>query len=214
MKYEWSKMYLEQPLQQYLDDLASEKSTPGGGSAAALSGAMGAALASMVARLTMGKAEYAGVQQEIEGLLQRTEHLRTRFQQLMQEDIDAYAHLAAAFKMPRDSEEQRAARSAAIQARLVDAALVPLEMAECAAELVEYCERIAEIGNTNVLSDVGTGAMLASSAGAGAGWMVRTNLRALKDLEIVSVLSERLGKALEEIATRSQQVTNIVGGRA
>ncbi|GAC1642322.1 MAG: hypothetical protein NVS4B12_05450 [Ktedonobacteraceae bacterium] len=73
-------MYINTPLQQYLDDLASSQSTPGGGSASALSGAMGAGLASMVARLTLGKADYADVQQEIESLIQQTEQLRTRFQ--------------------------------------------------------------------------------------------------------------------------------------
>jgi len=206
-------MYLEQPLQVYLDDLASARSTPGGGSAVALSGAMGAALASMVARLTLGKAEYAGVQQEIESLVQRTESLRERFQQLVQEDIDAYGRLSASFKMPRETDAERIARSSAIQAQLVEAAHVPLEIAERAAELVQHCQRIAEIGNVNILSDVGIAAMLASSAGDGAGWLVRINLRALKDLELVSVLSNRLGAALERISARSQQVTNIIGGR-
>src|SRR2546430_10371113 len=79
-------MYLDKPLLYYLDELASAKSTPGGGSASALSGAMGAALASMVARLTLGKADYVEVQPEIEALLQETEKLRGRFQELMQED--------------------------------------------------------------------------------------------------------------------------------
>ncbi len=207
-------MYLEQPLQIYLDDLASVKSTPGGGSASAISGAMGAALASMVARLTLGKADYADVQTEIESLLQRTEHLRERFQQLMQADIDAYGKLSATFKLPRTNEGEKKARSKAIQAQLIEAALVPLEMVECAAELAQHCRRIAEIGNANVLSDVATGAMLASSAGTGAAWMVRVNLQAMKDLEMVTVLSDRLGKALDIIATYTQQITSIVGGRA
>ena len=207
-------MYLEKHLQDYLDDLASSKSTPGGGSAAALSGAMGAALACMVARLTLGKADYADVQQEIETLVQNAEKLRTRFQQLMQEDIEAYGRLSACFKMPRETSEQRTARTKAIQERLVEAALVPLEMAECAAQLVQYCQRIAEIGNANVLSDIATGAMLASSAGTGASWMVRTNLRAMKDLELVNTLSERLSVALDTISASSQRVISIVGERA
>jgi methenyltetrahydrofolate cyclohydrolase len=206
-------MYLEEPLQVYLDDLASTKPTPGGGSAAALSGAMAAGLASMVARLTLVKAEYAQVHQEMEELLQQTEGLRERFQQLIQEDIDAYGRLSASFKMPRDTEAEFAARTSAIQARLVEAALVPLEVAERSAELLQYCQRIAEIGNTNVLSDVGTGAMLASSAGAGASWMVRANLRAIKDLEAVNVLSDRLSIALKHISAYSQQITSTVGGR-
>src|SRR5258708_10902728 len=109
-------MYLDQPLKIYLDDLASAKPTPGGGSATALSCAMGAALASMVAGLTLGKAEYAGVQQEIDSLVQRVEILHERFQQLIQEDIDDYGRLSARFKMPHDSEAEPAARTSAIHA--------------------------------------------------------------------------------------------------
>jgi formiminotetrahydrofolate cyclodeaminase len=207
-------MYLDQPLQHYLDELASAQAAPGGGSASALTGAMGAALASMVARLTLGKAAYADVQQEIEELLQQTEHLRVRFQQLMQEDIDAFGRLSESFKMPRETDEERTARSAAIQSGLVDAALVPLEMVERSAELVQCCERVAEIGNANVLGDIATGSMLASSAGAGAAWMVRANLRAMKDLELVSALGDRLSAALDIITEGSLHVTNIVGERA
>src|SRR5438128_7177587 len=144
-------MYLDKPLQHFLDELASGKSTPGGGSASALCGAMGAALASMVIRLTLGKAGYADVQPEIEKLLRETENLRQRFQQLMQEDIDAYGKLSTAFKMPRNTPQESQARSKAIQAQLVEAALVPLEVVECAAALVRYCQRIAEIGNATVL---------------------------------------------------------------
>ncbi len=130
-------MYIDQSLKDYLDDLASEKPAPGGGSAAALSGAMGAALASMVCRLTLDKEAYAGVRQEIEGLLKQTEELRSRFQELMQEDIEAYGRLSASYEMPRGTGEERAARAAAIQEQLVGAALVPLEVAESAATLIE-----------------------------------------------------------------------------
>jgi formiminotetrahydrofolate cyclodeaminase len=207
-------MFLDTTVHYYLDQLASAAPTPGGGSAAALSGAMGAALASMVARLTLGKPKYADVQTEIEVLLQHTEHLRERFQLLMQADIDAYGNLSAAMKMPRTTPEEVSARGQAIQSRLVEAALVPLEMAEQAVALIRCCQRIAEIGNVSVLSDVATGAALASSAGAGAAWMVRANVRSLKDHEMVNVLSNRLSAALDEITAGSQRVTSIVGGRS
>ncbi len=206
-------MYIDQTLQQFLDDLSSSKPTPGGGSASALSGAMGAALASMVCRLTLDKDEYANVRQEIMDLLQHTEDLRQRFQQLMQEDIEAYGKLFEIFKMPRETSEERQARSTAIQEQLAQAALVPLEVAEAAADLMQACLRISEIGNSKVLSDIATGAMLASSAGAGAAWMVRINLQSLKDLELVTTLGERLSNALDSITSSSQQVTSIVGGR-
>ena len=207
-------MYTDQPLQDYLHALASEQSTPGGGSAAALSGAMGAALASMVCRLTLGKEAYAGIRQEIEELLRRAENLRSRFQQLFQEDIEAYGRLSASYKLPRETSEERAARSAAIQEQLVEAALVPLEVAERAAELVQCCQRIAEIGNAAVLSDVAIGAILASGAGEGAALLVRFNLRAMKNDELVAGLGKRLSGALALISEGRQRVTTIVGERA
>lgn len=207
-------MYMDQTLQHYLDDLASSQPAPGGGSAAALSGAMGAALASMVCQLTLGKEEYAGVQQEIEGLLRQTEKLRLRFQQLMQEDIEAYGRLSAGYKLPRETGEERATRSIAIQERLVEAALVPLEVTECAAELIQCCQRIAEIGNATVLSDVMMGAILSSSAGEGAALMVRINLRAMKNEKLVAELGERLSRALTLISESLQRIKSIVGGRA
>jgi methenyltetrahydrofolate cyclohydrolase len=206
-------MYIDQTLQRYLDDLASAHPAPGGGSAAALSGAMGTALASMVCRLTLGKEAYVGMQQEIEGLVRQTEKLRLRFQQLMQEDVEAYGRLSACYKMPRETNEERAVRSAAIQKQLVEAALVPLEVVECAAELMHCCQRIAEIGNTTVLSDVVAGAILASSAGEGAALMVRINLRVMKDEELVAELGGRLNNALTVIAGGVQRVSSIAGGR-
>ena len=207
-------MYIEETLQRYLDDLASAQPTPGGGSTAALSGAMGAALASMVCRITMGKEAYADVQQEIEELLRRTEYLRSRFQQLMQEDIEAYGRLAACYKFPRETSEERKYRTDMIQKQLVEAALVPLEVAECAAELILCCQRIAEIGSNTVLSDVATGAILASCSGKGASFMVRINVQSLKNDKLVAKLGDRLNTALAIIAEGVEQVTNIVGGRA
>ncbi len=206
-------MYVEESLQRYLDDLASSQSTPGGGSASALTGALSAGLASMVARLTVGKAGYADVQPEIESLIEKTEQLRSRFQQLVQEDSDTYGRLSECFKMPRSTDEERAARTQAIQERLGDAALVPLEVTERAAELLQHCQRLAEIGNKTVLSDIATSTMLASSAGTGASWMVRTNLLAMKDLEQVEKLSDRLNTALDTIATCSEQVITLVGDK-
>ncbi len=207
-------MYLDKSLQEYLDDLASDKPTPGGGSTAALSGAMGAALTCMVARLTLGKANYAEVQPEIEIIIERVERLRTRFQQLIQADIEAYGQLSACFKLPRITDEEKTARTKAIQEQLVEAALVPLEMAERAAELIQHCQRIAEIGNKNVLSDIGVAATLAFAAGSGAAWMVKTNVQSLKDQTRADELDARLQTALQTISAGKQRVVDIVGERA
>ncbi len=206
-------MYLEESLQTFLDDLASAKSTPGGGSASALTGAMAAGLASMVAQLTVHKPEYLDVHSEMERLLQETERLRHRLEELIQADIEAYGKLSAAYKLPRTTGEEKAERSSAIQKQLVEAALVPLEVVENAAELVLYCERIAEIGNKSVLSDIATGGILASSAAAGASWMVRINLQAMKDMELINVLGDRLSRALDTITVGNQRIVMIVGER-
>jgi len=206
-------MYIEEPIQRYLDDLASVQPTPGGGSTAALSGAMGAALASMVCRITLGKEANAQVHQEIEELLKGTEYLRSRFQQLLQEDIVAYGNLAASYKLPRETDEERKNRTDMIQKQLVEAALVPLEVVENAAALIKSCQRIAEIGSITVLSDVETGAILASCSGKGAAFMVRINVRSMKNDKLAVELENRLNTALSIIAVGVDQVINIVRGR-
>lgn len=207
-------MYIDETLHCYLDDLASAQPTPGGGSTAALSGAMGAALASMVCRITIGKETYADVHQEIEDLLTKSEYLRSRFQQLMQEDIEAYGHLSASYKLPRATSEERKYRADMIQKQLVEAASVPLEVVKCAAELIQSCQRIAEIGSVSVLSDIATGATLASCSGKGAAFMVRINVRSMKNDTMIEELENRLNTALAIIAEGVNQVKNIMEGRA
>ena len=207
-------MYLDKQLREYLDDLASARPTPGGGSTAALSGAMGAALVCMVARLTLSNAEYTAVHAEVEGIVQRAEALRARFQALMSEDMEAYGKLSACYKLPKGTSEEKAARTRAIQAALVDAALVPLAIAECAVELIRLCERIAEIGNKNVLSDIATASTLASSAASAASWMVRVNTQGLKDQARAEELDSRLDTTLYTVTEGGLQVVQVIGERS
>jgi methenyltetrahydrofolate cyclohydrolase len=206
-------MYIEETLHRYLDDLASAQPSPGGGSTAALSGAMGAALVSMVCRITLAKQAYITAHPELEALLSQTENLRTRFQQLMQEDIEAYGKLAASYKLPRETEQERRYRSDEIQKQLVEAAVVPLEVMECSARLVTFCQRIAEIGSSTILSDVETAAILASSSAQGAAFMVRINVHSIKNATLSAELEVRLNKALASIVEGVDQVIKIVGGR-
>ena len=207
-------MYIEESIQHYLDELASAQPTPGGGSASALSGALGAALASMVCRLTPGKAGYEEVQGEIEQIWEQTERQRARFAQLLQEDITAYGQLAAAYRMPRNTEEERSQRTLAIQERLAAAARVPLEVVEGAATIMGLCRRIAEIGNTNVLSDILAATALGRAAAEGASAMVRINLRFMKNAQLASALEERLTKALQTVEQGRLEVIATVGRRA
>jgi Methenyl tetrahydrofolate cyclohydrolase len=207
-------MYLDKPLHEYLDDLASAKPAPGGGSTAALSGAMAAALTCMVSQLTLSKADYAPVHEEIQHVLTQAGQIRERFQKLIQEDIDAYSQLSASFKRPRATVEEKAARTAAIQSALLTAANVPLTMVEQAVTLAHLSLRVAAIGNKNVLSDIATAAGLASCAGSGASHMVRINLQSLKDVERKAQLEQRLTKALSELAQLSEQIVKTVEERA
>ncbi len=207
-------MYREESIQRYLDDLASARPIPGGGSASALSGAMSAALASMVCRLTLGKAGYEEVQSAIEHILEQTEQLRARFAELLQEDIAAYGRLVAAYRMPRATGEERIERAATIQKQLLEAATVPLEVVECAAKLTQLCQRIAEVGNSNVLSDIVAATALADASAEGAASMVRINLRSLKNAELVAELEERLATALQTLEQCRLEVGTIVGRRA
>jgi len=207
-------MYIEESIQHYLDELASAQPTPGGGSASALSGALGAALASMVCRLTPGKAGYEEVQSEIEQIWEQTERLRARFAQLLQEDIAAYGQLAAAYRMPRGTDEERSERAATIQQRLAAAARVPLEVVEGAATITSLCRRIAEIGNVNVLSDILASTALERAAAEGAAAMVRINLRPMKNAQLAAELEERLANAWQSVEQGRLEVAAIVGRRA
>ena len=207
-------MYIEESIQHYLDELASAQPTPGGGSASALSGALGAALASMVCRLTPGKAGYEDVQSEIEQIWEQTERLRARFAQLLQEDIMAYGQLAAAYRMPRGSDEERSQRSAAIQERLTAAARVPLAVVESAATVTNLCRRLAEIGNVNVLSDILAATALERAAAEGAAAMVRINLRPMKNVQLATQLEERLANAWQSMEQGRLEVIAIAGRRA
>ena len=168
----------------------------------------------MVCRLTPGKAGYEDVQSEIERIWEQTERLRARFAQLVQEDIDAYGQLAAAYRMPRGTDEERSQRAAAIQERLTAAAQVPLEVVESAATTINLCRRLAEIGNANVLSDIMAATALERAAAEGASSMVRINLRPMKNPQLAVSLEERLTNALQTVEQGRLEVIAIVGRRA
>src|ERR671925_443302 len=124
-----SSMSNNQTVQAFLDELASAAPTPGGGGAAALSGAMGAALVSMVCNLTIGKEKFAGVEAQMQEILSQSEALRTRLTGMIEEDVAAFDTVMAAYRLPKDNDEEKAARIAAIQQASKEATLVPLAAA-------------------------------------------------------------------------------------
>ncbi|MFL5800738.1 MAG: cyclodeaminase/cyclohydrolase family protein [Roseiflexaceae bacterium] len=172
---------LDQPVRQFLDELASSAPTPGGGAVAALSGAMAAGLITMVCDLTIGKQQYAEFEAQAQSLRTRAEALRAELQQLAQADIEVFNNLSAAYKLPRTTEADAASRRAAIQKVTRQAAEVPLRVARAAVALLPLCAPLARDGNRRAVSDIGVAALLVQSAVPGALLNVEINLVALED---------------------------------
>jgi methenyltetrahydrofolate cyclohydrolase len=165
----------------WLEALASEAPAPGGGAAAALEAAISAALVEMVCRLTIGKPTYGEHERMLQTALTEAASLRIRSVQLAEEDAQAFTAVAAAYRLPKDTDQARHVRTAQLQAALVGAANVPLQIAAVAAKLVDLAGRILDGANRNVLSDVAVAAASARAALDAAVVNVETNLAALTD---------------------------------
>ena len=163
---------------EFIEALASKAPTPGGGGASAYAGALASALASMVGNLTVGKKKYADVAELVE-LADTREHLLA----LIDEDARAFEPLAAAYGMPKGSDEERAAQSAALQAALVDACEVPLEIMATSVQVIESCVFMARHGSVLALSDAGAAAVLAKAALQAASLNVVINIGSMDDAE-------------------------------
>ena len=174
-------MIKDKPVQTFLDELASKASTPGGGSAAAIMGAMGAALASMVCNLTLGKKGYEEVEGEMQALLEKSEALRATLTDMVRADVEVFDQVMAAYGMPKDTDEQKAKRSEAIQTALKAATDVPLACARTCAEVIDLCKPVAEQGNKNVISDAGVAVLAAQAALRSAALNVYINVPGIKD---------------------------------
>ena len=175
-----------QSLGTFLDELASGNATPGGGAGAAIAGAMGAALLSMVANLTIGKKKYADVEADMRRIRERTEAIRAEMTSLAELDAHVFDRVMAAYRLPKETEVQQSSRTAAIQDALMDATQVPLKMARQASELFEYAPELTEKGNVQAVSDVGVGLLLADAAMRGGLMNVEINLALLQDERFIS----------------------------
>jgi formiminotetrahydrofolate cyclodeaminase len=187
----------EKSVKSFLDELASSAPAPGGGSVAALSGALGAALISMVSNLTIGKEKYAGVQGDITALLKQSEGLRKKLTDLIDEDVAAYTVLAQTMKMPRDTEEQKNARAKAMDKSLKGAIDVPLRVAQACVSVMELCRPAADKGNFNAVSDAGVAILMAEAGLRSAALNVLINLGWMKDTQFVSETRKKLDGLLK-----------------
>lgn len=165
----------------FLDALAAGTAAPGGGSAAAYSGAMAAALTAMAARLTIGKKKYANVETRMQEIIAQADDLRTILEQAVKEDANAFEAVMAAYKLPKDTEEQLAARVAAIESAMHHAAEVPLEVVRQVIEVLALIAEISETGNTNAITDAASGAAMARAALTAAAMNVKVNAKSVSD---------------------------------
>ncbi len=165
----------------FADLLASDAPAPGGGSAAALEGALGAALTAMVCSLTVGKKKYAGYEELAQSVLEKSNGLKARFVDVMERDTEAFNAVSAAFGMPKATEEEKAARSAALQEGLKGCTKPPLEMMELAVEALELTASVLGKSNDSAVSDLGVSALSLRAAVQGAWLNVLINIGSLKD---------------------------------
>lgn len=166
---------------EFIEALASKEPTPGGGGASAYAGALASGLASMVGNLTVGKKKYAEVEERVQSELLELADTRLRLLELIDADARAFAPLAAAYGMPRGTDEEVAAQKAALQAALVDACEVPLEIMRQCVQVVESCVFLAKHGSVLAVSDAGAGAVLAKAALLAASLNVRINIASMDD---------------------------------
>jgi glutamate formiminotransferase/formiminotetrahydrofolate cyclodeaminase len=194
----------------FIASVASSTPAPGGGSVAAHVGALGAALAQMVAGLTIGRKKYASVESEMKELGLKAAKLVTQLQELVVRDAKAYDGVTTAYRLPKDTEEQVSLRTAAIDKALVYAAQVPLETAQACATVAELAATAAEKGNTNAASDAGVAALLAEAACRGAVYNVRINVSSMTDKSKGEVLAEQGERLLRAAAKHAAAAAAVV----
>jgi len=201
------------PVTAFLDALASGAPTPGGGGAAAVAGAMAAALVSMVCNLTIGRQRYADAESEMREILDRAETLRAELQQLAEEDVAAFNRLSAAYKLPRLTDADVAIRRDAVQAALKRATEVPLRTARAAAAIMPLCTPVAERGNRAAVSDVGVAALLAHTAVRSALLNVEINLRTLEDTIYTYQVRSEVERLTTGLAAEAEQINDAVAAK-
>ena len=190
----------------FLDTTAGKDPVPGGGSISALCGSIAAALTEMVAGLTIGKKKYAEVEEQMKQLAERVQQIRQQLILDVDRDSEAYNVVFAAFQMPKDTDEQKAARSAQIQEATKIAANVPMEVARRVYSLLSDIEEVVSNGNQNAVTDGCVAMMSARNAIIGALFNVRINLTSIKDEQYVADMTAEADRLEREVIEREAKV--------
>ena len=192
----------EQTVEEFLSAVAAATPTPGGGSVAALAGALSVALSRMVAGLARGKTGYEAVQDDLARIEERAVPIQERLRLLVDEDSASYQLVVSAMRMPKTTEEEKAARVEAMQAAYREATKVPLETVERGVEALELAKEAAEKGNRSAFTDSGVAVLLAEAAIRGASLNVRVNLASIRDESFRSSVEEKL----DDLLARAQSL--------
>lgn len=200
----------ETTIKAFIDELASNSPAPGGGSVAALCGSLAAGLEAMVANLTLGKEKYRTGWDKMNKVLEEGEKLRAEFINLMNEDTESFNLFMQALKMPKETEEQKASRKAAMGEASKAATAVPLRTLESCVKAAELSFAAAKYGNSNAVSDAGVAALLAEAAGKAASYNVKINLPGITDEAFAEECRERMEKALAEVVKHADETAKLV----
>jgi formiminotetrahydrofolate cyclodeaminase len=192
------KMLVDERIREFVKKVASDSPTPGGGSVAALCGALSGSLTAMVCNLTIGREKYEDVRSEMEKALDDSSSIVERLIELVDEDSEAYQSVIAALRLPKETDEEKGNRMAAMQNALRRAIAAPTEVMELSLEAMKVAYLVARKGNKSAVSDAGSAAMLAFAALHAAMMNVRINLKELEDDDFKANMKERLSEMEEE----------------
>jgi formiminotetrahydrofolate cyclodeaminase len=210
-------LLMDKTVREYCDILASKEPAPGGGSTAALSGALAASLTMMVVNLSVGKKSYEALDESIKNTFiaegEEIQALKDQLTGLVDEDTEAFNKFMAAMKLPKDTDEQKAERNAKMQEASIYALQVPLTTAQRCFEILQNQETIATYGNKNAVSDVGVGALLALAGLEGAVLNVKINVPGIEDEGIKDLAIHTCKELLEKGRTLQKKIMDTVNSR-
>ncbi|WP_188398467.1 cyclodeaminase/cyclohydrolase family protein [Sporomusa sp. GT1] len=199
-------MLIQMKITDFLEELGSNSPAPGGGSISALAGALGGALTAMVCRLTVDNSKYAEVQSEIQAILAEADRLSAKLTNCVDADTEAFNQVMAAYKLPKATDAEKAARSEAIQKAMQHAADLPLGVAECCLRVLAMSGRVLKIGNANAASDAAVAGLMAHAGLHGALYNVKINLGSIKDEKFVANTQTKVSAIIEEDKVLHQEL--------
>jgi len=206
------KALVDMTCADFTDELSTDSPAPGGGSVAALCGALSSALSAMVGNLTFSKKQYKNVWPEVEQIAVESQTLKDGFLRAVDDDTDAFNKVMDCFKMPKGTPEEKAARDVAVQESTKNATLVPFSVLEKSVQAAKLAKRIAEIGNQNSLSDAGVAGLTARTAAIGAYYNVLINLQSITDKEFTKKTFEDAEKMKDQVLTITDEIQSSVCG--